>query len=334
MATWLTHANMRLRRILLEYAELLVLALRRIQKLVLLLCWNNVVLLKHAGGWVRLRVQRWAHLGTLSKKRTILLTENFTRPWNSCWCGLFYPIVTNIFALRSQHKLVVICILILLWLLLILLLVWIVDLFKIGRHRRTNCLSRLIFLIFLWGLSRPRWWLKYISKWLLLLRYVQLIIWLCVVVAKDVLIIIIIPIALVKYVFKIIIDLLSQVEFIFVYQWFIQGVKQIRQTSIHLVLCGKQILVTNDKILFNFIIFDAVLLAHLVSSKLLHAFAHYIRTFLLTIVFLADHVAGRSKIVLVSSQAIACLFTFFVGIQLGLSLVVGAEHLMVILLPI
>lgn len=128
------------------------------------------------------------------------------------------------------------------------------------------------------------------------------------------LVIIIIPIALVEYVLKIIIDLLSQVEFIFVYQWFVQGVKQIRETSIHLVLCRKQILITNDKILFDFIIFYAVLLAHLVSSKLLNAFAHHIRTFLLTVIFLADHVAGRSKIVLVASQTIACLFTLFVGI--------------------
>ena len=106
---------------------------------------------------------------------------------------------------------------------------------------------------------------------------------------------------LVQDVLEIIIDLLSQVEFIFVYQRLVQGVKQVREASIHLVLGREQILITNDKILLDFVIFDTVLLAHLVSSKLLHAFPHDIRTFLLAIVFLADHVAGRSEIVLVPS---------------------------------
>ena len=57
--------------------------------------------------------------------------------------------------------------------------------------------------------------------------------------------------------FEVVVDLLRQVEFVLVYQRFVQRVEQIRQAAIHLILGRQQILIAYNEILLDLVVFDA-----------------------------------------------------------------------------
>lgn len=152
-------------------------------------------------------------------------------------------------------------------------------------------------------LSADRWWLDH-RPVLRRHRCIRILLLWRVVIVVHRLIVVVVP-ALAQDVLEVVVDLLRQVELVLVDKRLVEGVKQVGQAAIHLILGREQILVADYEILLDLVVFDAVFLTNLMATQELDVLFLSLWISCSAIVLLADHVAGGGEVVLVTTQAIA-----------------------------